>query len=173
MDNKVQPTNRTSADSLDQAAGNAMDSAPIQVRQWALDVITVAHPRPPDEDRRPKAKKAEGLKEMISMWRVTSHGMRYIEPQPERWCYTSEQAEAEVKARLGVERFHDYARKTRSEMRDAPTCEFDGFTWTCAHRREYSQMPRSNKKQDEYGFVRIDRMERPSPPFVHPFPPKP
>jgi hypothetical protein len=93
--------------------------------------------------------------------------------QDERWFFKSEDAETEVKTRLGLERLNKWAREKRWESvgSDAPTCEHEGFTWTPAHRREYSQTFRSSGEQGTHGFVRIDEMHRPSPPFVNPFAP--
>ena len=90
----------------------------------------------------------------------------------EMWFYSSGDAEAETKGRLGLKRLHELARETRWEIvsSNSPTCEHDNEDWKCVHRREYSQMHASSGKQDAYGFVRIDRMQRSTTqPFVNPF----
>jgi hypothetical protein len=113
------------------------------------------------------------MRGMISKFRVTSHRMRYGLDQPERWLDRYEDAVAEVKNRLGLQNFHKLARSTRFEQREGATYEHDGFTWTCVSRSNYSQMHRSSGQQDAYGFVRVEEVRRPSPPFVNPFAAKP
>jgi hypothetical protein len=120
---------------------------------------------------RPFERKGEAMRStgLISRFRVTSHRMRYGIVQPERWFDRYEHAEAEVKKRLGLQRFHQVPRWTRFEYGEGATCQHDGFTWTCTSRSEYSQMPRSSRQQGAYGFVRVEELRRPSPPFVNPF----
>lgn len=107
----------------------------------------------------------------ITKWRVTSHGLRFGSGDlDEEWFHSSEAAEVEAKTRLGLQRLNKTARETRWESApDGPTSEHEGFTWRCAHRREYSQVPQSSGVQDSYGFIHIDEMQRPSPPFENPF----
>jgi hypothetical protein len=113
------------------------------------------------------------MRGMITKFRVTSHRMRYGIVQPEGWFYRFEDAEAEVKKRLGLQSLHKEARCIRFEQREGATYEHDGFTWTCVSHSHYSQTVRSSSQQDTYGFVRVEELRRPSPPFVNPFAAKP
>src|SRR5216684_8570765 len=86
--------------------------------------------------------------------------------QNPKWLYRLENAKAEVKLRLGVERFNEDAHLRRRISGAAePTRDFDGYSWQCVWREEYANLPRSNQQFDHSSGVRLVKMDREAPPF--------
>ena len=105
----------------------------------------------------------------LKMFRVTSHQFRYAsEQRGERWFDSYEAAQHDVKQRLGEERFHPDARRTESDTAHVEV-QHEGMTWKRVWSCRYSEMPQSSGKQDQFGYVLVEEMRRPSPPFVNPF----
>lgn len=103
------------------------------------------------------------------MFRVTSHHFRYGSEQPgERWFNSYEAAQSDAKNRLGEKRFHPAARRTESDATEFEV-EHEGVMWRRVWSCKYSEMPQSSGKQDEFGYVLVEELRRPSPPFINPF----
>ena len=103
------------------------------------------------------------------MFRVTSRHFRYGSKQPgERWFASYEAAQSDAKDRLGDDRFHPDARRTESDITEAEV-QHEGVAWTRVWSCKYSEMPRSRPSQGEFGYVLVEELRRPAPPFVNPF----
>lgn len=108
----------------------------------------------------------------IKIFRVESHGFRYGSQQPEvRWFDSYEAALADVKLRLGEQRFHPDARGNQPDYTPVDV-QHDGVAWKRIMSRRFSEMPQSSGKQGEFGHVLLEELRRPappSPPLVSPF----
>jgi hypothetical protein len=90
--------------------------------------------------------------------------------QNSKWLYRLQDAKAEVKLRLGVDRFQEDAHlRRRMSSAGVPIRDYDGYSWRCVWCEEYANCPRSNQQFDHCSGVRLLKMDSEAPRFKNPF----
>ena len=85
-------------------------------------------------------------------------------PDP-KWFRDRDDAIAEVKRRLGLERLHEGKRLHDRKFKLGERSDDDGHTWRYVHAYQYEQMPQSHPDFGRSGGVRLYLMERDVEPF--------